>query len=215
MGTLQSVRKIRLRGKTVIIDGSDSDVYESRAWHVSDTGYVVWRGIENGVKKTIRMHRVIAGAKEGEIVDHINRNKLDNRRSNLRIVTQRENVHNSDRVENAKGYYFNTRIQRWAVDSKPFAVKSVYMDSEDGARRYIQALRDGLKPTREFTRKKSLSNVKLTEAMMSQMEQLRANGNSYKSISKYTGTSESTVWRYFTGMSWANERSKILRRNRK
>jgi hypothetical protein len=44
--------------------------------------------------KTIRMHREILKAKKGQITDHINRNGLDNRRSNLRIVTPRENMQN-------------------------------------------------------------------------------------------------------------------------
>lgn len=43
----------------------------------------------------IRLHRLLVGAQKGEIVDHINRNPLDNRRSNLRVVTQLENCQNA------------------------------------------------------------------------------------------------------------------------
>lgn len=40
------------------------------------------------------MHRLVLEAKKGEIVDHINRNKLDNRRKNLRIATAKLNALN-------------------------------------------------------------------------------------------------------------------------
>lgn len=44
--------------------------------------------------KTIPLHRFIMGAKEKQIVDHINRNTTDNRRENLRFATTADNTHN-------------------------------------------------------------------------------------------------------------------------
>jgi hypothetical protein len=46
-------------------------------------------------QKCLRMHRVIIGAGEGEIVDHINHYGLDNRIANLRIATMRQNNWNA------------------------------------------------------------------------------------------------------------------------
>ena len=45
-------------------------------------------------KKQIYMHRLIMNPLESEVVDHINGNKLDNRRENLRVCKQHENMAN-------------------------------------------------------------------------------------------------------------------------
>lgn len=109
-----------VQGKKVLIDDEDEEIFNQYKWHISDTGYAVWRGKENGKKRTIRLHRLIAKPKEGLVVDHINRDKLDNRRSNLRCVTPAINCRNRDEVENAKGYYLSgsrvSNVGKWVVD---------------------------------------------------------------------------------------------------
>jgi hypothetical protein len=64
-------------------------------WYLSSTGYAVRRPIINGKKTTVRMHRVINDTIEGLDTDHINHDKLDNRRSNLRSVNRSENIKNA------------------------------------------------------------------------------------------------------------------------
>jgi len=50
---------------------------------------------------------------EDLVIDHIDRNKTNNRITNLRITTQQENRINCDWVENCKGYYFYKRTGKW------------------------------------------------------------------------------------------------------
>ena len=52
---------------------------------------------------TISLSRYIMRAGKGEIVDHINRNPLDNRRCNLRIVNSRQNMLNR-KIKNNTGF---------------------------------------------------------------------------------------------------------------
>lgn len=60
------------------------------------------------------LHRVIIGAKKGEIVDHINRDKSDNRLSNLRIASPSLNAYNTH-IENAlgRGIYYDSYGSRY------------------------------------------------------------------------------------------------------
>jgi hypothetical protein len=58
-----------------------------------------------GRRRPLFMHRIIAGAEDGEIVDHRNRNSLDNRTENLRPCTQRQNTQNAKLPDrNTSGY---------------------------------------------------------------------------------------------------------------
>lgn len=67
-----------------------------RRWHIGDTGYVkTYSGTPGSTP--LRMHRLVMERVVGrtlqpnEFVDHINHDKLDNRRSNLRVVTKSQN----------------------------------------------------------------------------------------------------------------------------
>lgn len=74
---------------TALVDREDSLVAE-RNWSLSRGYPITW---VDG--KLVRMHKYLLGPPpEGLVTDHINRNRLDNRRSNLRFVPQRVNCEN-------------------------------------------------------------------------------------------------------------------------
>ena len=86
------------QGKFALIDDEDFEALNKWSWKLSTNGYAI-RCPSNGKTEkgrykytTVRMHRVIMKPPHGFVIDHINANRLDNRRSNLRIVTQQENV---------------------------------------------------------------------------------------------------------------------------
>lgn len=79
---------------TILIDESAMDFFKHWSWSINNKGYVVCGMSINGKKFTARLHRLIMGAQEGEIVDHVNGNRLDNRWQNLRIASAKENCRN-------------------------------------------------------------------------------------------------------------------------
>lgn len=89
----------------IIVDPEDVWIIKSLPFHITPGGYARSKIDRQGVF----LHNIIAGnALYGYHTDHINRNKLDNRRSNLRTVTQSENSLNSDRVDNSFNIHQNT-----------------------------------------------------------------------------------------------------------
>ena len=205
--------RVKVKDTSVLIDKEHKGIFDSFNWHISDTGYAVWRGILNGKKKTIRLHRLIAKATDSEIVDHINRNKLDNRSSNLRIVDFATNIKNTDKYDQRKGYYFDNTKRRWTIDSKELGIKSLYMDSEKACIDYISDLRNGLNPVRVFTRRPSLGSRKLTDENIEYIFEESSKGVTNRAISKHLGVSESTVGRVVNGKTTMG--GKISRRTKK
>lgn len=87
------MRRIELtRGKFATVDDADFELFGVYSWHCTEHGYSARRDAHN---KHHYLHRDILGAKKGEVVDHISGDKLDNRRSNLRICSQAENTWNN------------------------------------------------------------------------------------------------------------------------
>lgn len=85
-------RRIKLtQGKSVIVDADDFGWLSQWKWHYG--GNYASR-VERG--KRIYMHRVINDTPAGYFTDHLNRDKLDNRKINLRTVTKSENGLNRD-----------------------------------------------------------------------------------------------------------------------
>lgn len=92
------MKKISLtRGKFTLVDNSDYESLNQYNWYCKSLGYAARNSRRNkfGKQREILMHRVILGLeKSKKECDHINGNRLDNRRTNLRICTPSQNQAN-------------------------------------------------------------------------------------------------------------------------
>jgi len=104
----KSLRPIKINGNTAVItltkgyecvvDTDQLHLIQHKPWRAHICGdhvyAVTWRGMINGENKMLYMHRVLSNAPDDKVVDHANRDTLDNRLLNLRICTQSQNQQN-------------------------------------------------------------------------------------------------------------------------
>lgn len=84
---------VKIKDKEIIVDKQDVHLLYERKWYLMrarqiEEKYYLYAWIDG---KTVYLHRLIMDAGKGHVVDHENRNTLDFRRNNLRIVTNAVN----------------------------------------------------------------------------------------------------------------------------
>ncbi len=100
------------------VDSDDFEMLAKYRWHITANGYA------SVSRKSGRvwMHRLIMNTPKGLFVDHINGDKLDNRKCNLRNATRSQNGMNKPKMANNKSGYkgvtFNKRLQKWVAQIK-------------------------------------------------------------------------------------------------
>jgi len=100
-----------------LVDDEDAHVLGTWRWQLGN-GYVSRQCKKRG---RVYLHREILGLRKGDgrIVDHIDRNPLDNRQCNLRLVTHAENIQNrhdgSWALSGVRGVSWEKRRQKWRV----------------------------------------------------------------------------------------------------
>lgn len=102
----------RGKGLYTIVDPDTFERFGHLTWYLSDTGYAVRRNSRSG---TVRLHRLVANTPEGMVTDHKNHNRLDNRLSNLRVVSHKENMAN---YKGERGYTWDKSKSKWMVRYK-------------------------------------------------------------------------------------------------
>lgn len=86
----------------LLVSASDFPYVTEFIWYQGKDGYpVTYSSVDKKIKfgRGQKLHRMLEpNTPSHMVVDHINRNKLDNRRSNLRICTQEENSYNRSKT---------------------------------------------------------------------------------------------------------------------
>ena len=103
------MKKIKLStGKYALVDDEDFELVSKYYWNGKRYATTL-----------LPMHRLIMGVSKGQEIDHINADKMDNRKANLRIVTHGENLMNRPPLKNnttgLKGVTWHQREQKYQV----------------------------------------------------------------------------------------------------
>lgn len=124
------------KGLVALVDDEDYKWAMQFKWYATvyrdGNIYVRRRQMENGINRSIRMHREIMNASPGTEVDHKNGSGLDNRRCNLRFCTRKQNQQNRKvipraissfkgvrfRASRGKGVFFRESKKPWFVTIK-------------------------------------------------------------------------------------------------
>ncbi len=100
------------QGRVTLVEDSDYDYLSRFSWHYSPSiqrgkeypGYACTNMEFHGKRRPITMHQLLLPKCPNMLRDHINRDKLDNRRANLRYVTKSTNNRNAHRRDNSTGF---------------------------------------------------------------------------------------------------------------
>lgn len=120
-------------GNKTLVDNESYALFSDIKWAYSG-GYVLYDQRSKGARKKIWLHRLIANTPDGMVTDHINGNKLDNRKSNLRVCTrQQNNINvglNKANTSGYKGVAWHKRNKKWRAIIK-YNKKSIWLGLYD------------------------------------------------------------------------------------
>lgn len=156
------MKRIKLtQQKFAIIDNNDFDWLNQWKWFYNNQGYAVRSkyirssgyGKKDGKSMTIYMHNLINKTPSNLETDHINRNKLDNRKENLRSVTRNQNQMNLGLIRSNtsgfKGVGWSKKNQNW--------VAYIGINYKFKFLGYYQNIQDAVRTRKEYEEKISFS----------------------------------------------------------
>jgi hypothetical protein len=103
-----------------LVDRGDHERLSAHRWHLISTGYAARRTTAG----TVLMHRELLGLTVDSSLeaDHINRDKLDNRRANLRVATRSQNAQNTQArrggTSRHRGVCWDKRDRVWRAQAQ-------------------------------------------------------------------------------------------------
>ncbi len=146
------MKKILLKnGAVALVDDADFDKVADYYWYSDVHGYVA--GYKKGMSEIKREYlaRVIMDSPKGKVVDHIDRNPLNNQKKNLRVCTVAENLMNSPRKKNnTTGYkgvclIKGNEVKKWRAGIKKdrkFIAIGLYSTKKQAAKAYNEKAKE-------------------------------------------------------------------------
>lgn len=117
------MREFKLKnGQACLVDDEDYPILNAFGWRIDGTGrYAITRVSENGKRVVKLMHRFILGLTDPSVyADHLDRNTLNNCRSNLRVcdnsLNQANRLPNKNKTGRFKGVYWRPKKKAWVSE---------------------------------------------------------------------------------------------------
>lgn len=142
------MKEIQLtRGLIAFVDDEDFEVLSQYKWFATDSGYAARNVVENGKPRVKSMHRIILGLTDPKVLtDHIDGNKTNNIKSNLRPCNHSQNACNKPKpgvnMSGYKGVSWQSKTGSWSAKIK-INKKDIWIgefdSKEEAARHYNKA----------------------------------------------------------------------------
>lgn len=223
---------VKCNGETIetVIDTKDLqrvDEYPNSwygLWKDKNKKFYVRGSYSRRPRLSTSLHGWLMGKEEGKEVDHIDRDTLNNRRSNLRLVSHSENVHNvkmrSDNTSGIKGVSWDKHQKKWAVQITTNKVRRrwFFKDIADAEKKALEeriifqayspeAANIDVQLELDFTIKtgcvkgEKVINSKLTEEQVREIRSLYPNASSRK-LAKQFNVSNTVILRIVNRKMW-------------
>lgn len=131
------------KGEKFYFDLEDYDKIKDYCWYINNIGYVITNVYDfNKGHTAVLFHRIVMNCLNDKIsVDHINHKTNDNRKSNLRLVTQSQNLMNrsvgKNNTSGVTGVSFDNHSRKWSAEIK--------IDGEKKALGHFENFEDAVK----------------------------------------------------------------------
>lgn len=133
------MKKIKLtQNKYALVDNEDFEWLNSFKWCIVGYKNYYYAGRDDKGKK-VKMHRLIVNPIGKQVVDHINGNTLDNRKKNLRLCFNYENIKNRrlnrNNVSGYKGIIWTPHMNKWKtrISNEGKSIHVGYFDTKKEA----------------------------------------------------------------------------------
>ena len=121
-----------------LISKSSIPLASSFEWYQGKDGYpIAYKSLDDPNLKLghgVKLHKLLVDCPKGLVIDHINRDKLDNRIENLRICTPKENSYNRSKVNNIKYKGIKKSGNTWTAsitkDGVKHEIKNIATDKD-------------------------------------------------------------------------------------